>query len=52
VKRCPGLEPQLIKGAKSHMQSTELARGNINRAHELSVTLEQPEGTPAVVLIH
>jgi hypothetical protein len=34
------------------MQSTELARGNINRAHELSVTLEQPEGTPAVVLIH
>jgi hypothetical protein len=34
------------------MERTELARGPITRAHELSVTLEEPERNPSVVVIH
>jgi hypothetical protein len=31
--------------------STELARGHITRAHELSVVLQEPDGAPPVILI-
>jgi hypothetical protein len=33
-------------------KSTKLARGKITRAHEVVVTLEEPEGAPPAILIH
>ena len=34
------------------MERTELARGHITKAHELVITLEEPDGAPPAVLIH
>lgn len=33
------------------MQSTELARGGITRAHELRIVLQEPADNPPIVLI-
>jgi hypothetical protein len=33
-------------------KSTELSRGHITAAHELTITLEEPDGAPSAVLIH
>jgi hypothetical protein len=31
--------------------TTELARGNITRAHEITVVLQEPADSPAIILI-